>query len=68
MNDKTRPAFLSLVILQAINSAEELVFGFYEKFPPMSGLATVILFVPVLIYLSNCVRRVSPEGVNEQLI
>jgi hypothetical protein len=129
MNSKIRLAFLSLVILQAIHSAEEFIFRFYEKFPPMRliyqdaphlakpafaisnallfcagllcfyywvrparkgaqtvvwvwiileafnvvahfvwavlirgynpGLATVILFVPVLIYLSYSMRRVS---------
>jgi len=138
MNGKIRLAFLSLIILQAIHSAEEFIFRFYEQFPPMRllyqdaphlaklafaisnallfcagmiclyywvqparkgartiiwvwiiiesinviahlvwavliwgynpGLATVILFVPVLIYLSHCMWRVSPRGVAEQLI
>ena len=138
MNGKIRLAFLSLIILQAIHSAEEFIFGFYEKFPPMMllyhdaphlakpafvisnallfcaglvcfyywvqparrgekiviwiwmiiesiniighcvwailiggynpGLASVMLFVPVLIYLSYCMRRVSRQGVAEQLI
>lgn len=138
MNSKIRLAFLSLIILQAIHSLEEFIFGFYEKFPPMRliykdaphlakpafalsnvllfcaglaclyywvqparkgartvvrvwiiiesinvvahfvwavliggynpGLWTVVLFVPVLIYLSYCLRRVSTEGVTEQLV
>jgi hypothetical protein len=138
MNSRIRLAFLALIILQAIHSAEEFIFRFYETFPPMRliyqdvsdlakpafvisnvllfcagmiclyywvqparkgartviwvwitieafnvivhfvwavlirgydpGLATVILFVPVLIYLGNCMWRVSPKGVAEQLI
>ena len=32
------------------------------------GLVTVILFVPMLIYLSHLMRRVSSKGVAEQLI
>jgi|SRR5215213_3529631 len=138
MNRRIPPAFLSLVILQAIHSAEEFIFGFYEKFPPMRviyqaapllakpafatsnallllaglvcfyywvrpsgrgaravvwvwvvlesvnviahsvwafliggynpGLATAILFVPVLIYLSHLMKRVSSQGVTEKLI
>jgi glycopeptide antibiotics resistance protein len=137
MNGKIRLAFLSLIILQAIHSAEEFIFKFYEKFPPMRliyreapnlakpafaisnvllfcagmfclyywvrparrgaktviwvwiiiesfnviahfvwavlirgynpGAATVILFVPVLIYLSYCVSRVSTQSVAAQL-
>jgi hypothetical protein len=129
MNSRISSAFLSLIILQAIHSAEEFIFRFYEKFPPMRliyqdaphlakpafaisnallflaglgcfyywvrpakenarivvwvwiileavnviahfvwaisirgynpGLATVILFVPVLLYLSHLMRRVS---------
>jgi uncharacterized protein with HXXEE motif len=35
MNGNTRPAFLSLIALQAVHSAEEFAFGFYERFPPM---------------------------------
>jgi hypothetical protein len=35
MNSKTQLAFLSLIILQAIHSAEEFIFRFYEEFPPM---------------------------------
>lgn len=35
MNRSIPPAFLSLVILQAIHSAEEFAFRFYENFPPM---------------------------------
>ena len=131
MNSRIPPAFLSLVILQAVHSAEEFLFGFYERFPPMRavyqdaphlarpafaisnallffagllcfyywvrpdrrgaravvrvwvvlesvnvvahivwallirgynpGLATAVLFVPVLVYLSNLMRRVSPH-------
>lgn len=138
MNCRIPPAFLSLIILQAIHSAEEFIFGFYERFPPMKllyqdapllakpafaisnallflaglicfyywvrparkgartvvwvwivlesvnviahfvwaflirgynpGLATAILFMPVLIYLSQLMRRVSSPGVAEQLI
>jgi hypothetical protein len=138
MNSNIRLAFLSLIILQGIHSAEEFIFKFYEKFPPMRliyqaapdlakpafvvsnvllfcagmiclyywvqparkgartiiwmwiiiesmnviahlvwavlirgynpGLATVILFVPVLIYLSYRLWRVSPQVVAEQLI
>ena len=133
MNGKIRLAFLSLILLQAIHSAEEFIFRFYEKFPPMKllyqdaphlakpaflisnallfcaglmclyywvwparkgartiiwvwliiesfnviahsvwavlirgynpGLATATLFVPVLIYLSYCMRRVPREAV-----
>src|ERR1051325_102042 len=133
MNGRIPPAFLSLVMLQALHSAEEFIFRFYERFPPMSllyrdtpllakpafaisntllffaglicfyywvrparkgartvvwawivlesvnviahfvwaflirgynpGLATVILFVPVLIYLSYLMTRVSRYGV-----
>lgn len=129
MNSRISSAFLSLIILQAIHSIEEFIFGFYERFPPMRliyqdaphlakpafaisnvllfligltcfyywvrpagerartvvwvwiilesvnviahfvwailiggynpGLATVILFVPVLIYLTRLMRRVS---------
>lgn len=135
MNSNIRLAFLSLIILQAIHSAEEFIFRFYEKFPPMRllyqeaphlakpafaisnallfcggigcfyywilparkgartiiwlwiamesfnviahfvwavlirgynpGLATVILFVPVLIYLGYCLWRISPPGFAE---
>lgn len=32
------------------------------------GLATVMLFVPMLIYPGYCMWRVSPQGVAEQLI
>ena len=133
MNGKIRLAFLLLIILQAIHSAEEFICGFYEQFPPMRllyqasphlakpafaisnvllvcaglacfyhwvqpmregaktiirvwitiesinviahvvwamiisgynpGLATVILFVPVLIYLSYLMKHVSTRGV-----
>ena len=138
MDGRIPPAFLSLVILQAVHSAEEFIFRFYERFPPMRlvyqdapalakpafaisnallllaglvcfyywvrpageraravvwvwiilesvnviahfawavmiggynpGLATVILFVPVLIYLVCLMKRVPPRGVSEQLI
>ena len=138
MNSRIPPAFLSLIILQAIHSAEEFIFRFYERFPPMRliyqdaphlakpafaisnallffaglicfyywvrparkgartvvwvwivlesvnviahfvwaflirgynpGLATVILFVPVLIYLSHLMRCVSSQGVAERPI
>jgi hypothetical protein len=129
MNNRISLSFLLLIILQAIHSAEEFVFRFYESFPPMKliyqnaphlakpafaisnallflaglicfyywvrpgrerartvvwvwiilesinviahfvwaisirgynpGLATVVLFVPVLTYLSYLMRRVS---------
>ena len=138
MNSRIRLTFLLLIILQAIHSAEEFIFRFYERFPPMKlvfqdvphlakpafaisntllfciglvcfyywvrpvrkgartiiwvwiiiesfnviahfvwaaliqgynpGLVTVILFVPVLIYLSHLMRRVSSKGIAEQLI
>ena len=138
MKSRIPPAFLSLVVIQAIHSAEEFVFGFYEKFPPMRaiyqdaplpagpafavanvllfiaglvcfyywvrplregartvvrvwvvlesanviahcvwafliggynpGLATVILFVPVLIYLSYLTRRTRSPAAAEQRI
>lgn len=35
MNGKIRLAFLLLIILQAIHSAEEFICRFYEQFPPM---------------------------------
>jgi hypothetical protein len=35
MKTKIGPMFLLLVILQAIHSVEEFIFGLYEKFPPM---------------------------------
>ena len=35
MTDKIRAAFLLLVALQALHSAEEFIFHFYEVFPPM---------------------------------
>ncbi|HEX8473004.1 MAG TPA: HXXEE domain-containing protein [Pyrinomonadaceae bacterium] len=35
MNSRISLAFLSLIILQAIHSAEEFIFGFYENFPLM---------------------------------
>lgn len=38
MNSRIPPAFLSLVVLQAVHSAEEFVFGFYERFPPMRAV------------------------------
>jgi hypothetical protein len=38
MNKKTRVTFLVLIILQAIHSAEEYIFGFYERFPSMRVL------------------------------
>ena len=130
MNGRISTAFLLLIILQAIHSVEEFIFGFYEKFPPMRalyreaphlakpafaianallilvglicyyywvrparerarsvvwvwiilesvnviahfmwailirgynpGLATVVLFAPVLIYLIGLMRRISP--------
>jgi hypothetical protein len=38
MNDKIRMAFLALVLLQALHSVEELLYRFYEVFPPMALL------------------------------
>jgi hypothetical protein len=38
MNGRISTAFLLLIILQAIHSVEEFIFGFYEKFPPMRAL------------------------------
>ena len=38
MNSRISTAFLLLIILQAIHSVEEFIFGFYEKFPPMRAL------------------------------
>lgn len=35
MNSNIRRAFLSLIVVQAVHSAEEFAFGFYEEFPPM---------------------------------
>jgi len=35
MNSQIRRAFLWLIIVQAVHSAEEFVFRFYEEFPPM---------------------------------
>ena len=35
MNSHIRRAFLSLILVQAVHSAEEFVFRFYEEFPPM---------------------------------
>ena len=35
MNSNIRPAYLSLIILQAIHSVEEFMLRFYEQFPPM---------------------------------
>lgn len=138
MSGRIPTAFLLLVILQAIHSAEEFAFRFYETFPPMRslyrdapalaepafaisnailfcaglacfyywvrparerartvvrvwvilesanviahlvwaviiggynpGLATAVLFVPVLIYLSYLMQRVPVRGVAEQHI
>ena len=132
MNSRVPIVFLSLIILQAIHSVEEFIFGFYEQFPPMRliyqdapqlakpafaisnallflagltcfyywvrparkgaralvwvwivlesinviahlvwavlirgynpGLVTVILFVPMLTYLSHLMRLVSRRG------
>ena len=38
MNKEIRITFPALIILQAIHSAEEYIFGFYERFPPMRVL------------------------------
>jgi hypothetical protein len=38
MNNNVRVSFLVLVILQAIHSAEEFIFKFYDRFPPMRFL------------------------------
>jgi hypothetical protein len=38
MNNSVRVSFLVLVILQAIHSAEEFIFNFYDRFPPMRFL------------------------------
>ena len=34
MNQKSKAAFLALVLLQALHSLEEYSFGFFEVFPP----------------------------------
>jgi hypothetical protein len=137
MNGNISAVFLLLIILQAIHAAEEFIFRFYERFPPMRflyqnapnlakpafaifnallvlmgmvcfyywvqparkgarvvvwvwivieslnvvahlvwavligaynpGLVTAVLFVPVLIYLSYSMRRISSYGVAEQI-
>ena len=38
MNNKIRATFLILIMLQALHSVEELLFKFYEVFPPMALL------------------------------
>src|SRR5712691_504061 len=38
MKTRVPLAFLSLIILQLIHSAEEFIFRFYETFPPMRFL------------------------------
>jgi len=38
MNGNIPAVFLLLIILQAIHSAEEFIFRFYERFPPMKFL------------------------------
>ena len=38
MNSKISESFFRLIILQAIHSAEEFIFKFYERFPPMRRL------------------------------
>ena len=35
MNDKIRAAFLVLIVVQVLHSIEEVIFEFYEVFPPM---------------------------------
>jgi hypothetical protein len=35
MKTNIRAMFLLLIILQALHSAEEFIFRFYERFPPM---------------------------------
>lgn len=71
MNSRIPHAFLSLVILQAVHSAEEFVFGFYERFPPMRALyrdapllakpafaiSNALLFLAGLICFYYWVRR-----------
>lgn len=55
MNKKIRVTFSALIILQAIHSAEEYIFGFYERFPPMKALyeSAPQLAKPAFA-LSNC--------------
>ena len=38
MNNNIRVAFLSLIVLQALHSVEELIFKFYGVFPPMVSI------------------------------
>lgn len=38
MNSKIQFTFLDLILLQAAHSAEEFVFRFYDRFPPMKFL------------------------------
>lgn len=38
MNGRIRVAFLLLIVLQTLHSIEELVFKFYELFPPMASI------------------------------
>ncbi len=38
MNKRIRLSFLVLIVLQGIYSAEEYIFRFYERFPPMRVL------------------------------
>jgi hypothetical protein len=35
MDSRLRLTFLALIVMQAIHSVEEFIFGFYERFPPM---------------------------------
>jgi hypothetical protein len=55
------------IILESINVIAHFVWAsLIRGYNP--GLATVMLFVPVLIYLSYWMRRVSSQGIAEQLI
>jgi hypothetical protein len=38
MSNKITSAFLLLIVVQALHSAEEFIFKFYEAFPPMAFL------------------------------
>ena len=49
------------VIIESVNVVAHIVWAFLIRgYNP--GLATVVLFVPVLIYLSRCLWRVSGKA------
>ena len=76
MKSRVSIAFLSLVILQAIHSAEEFIFRFYESFPPMRllyqdapllakpafAISNALLFFAGLICFYYWVRPVRKEA------